>query len=32
VVAGCASWGKMWPRCWSTCGPASRSSAMCVRS
>jgi hypothetical protein len=32
AVEGCASWGKMWPRCWSTCGPASRSSAMCGRS
>ena len=32
AVEGCASWGKMWLRCWSTCGPASRSSAMSGRS
>jgi hypothetical protein len=31
VAAGCESWVKTLPRCWSTCGPASRFSGMCVR-
>lgn len=32
AAAGCESWARMLPRCWSGCGLASRLSAMCARS